>query len=208
VIGIPHDQTGAPHVEPDAPIGARWYAGTSTCTGARVLLAVAHAAILVLGAGLVGEPADSVAAVLRSIDLNDATLAKRVVELQRAAYQIEADLIGFNGIPPLHETLDDVQTLPLYWRGSFEDHILAGIIGWTIVNDVCDIDRLAVHPRFARRGHGRKLVNSLIEQRTITVSTGTKNLPARQLYESLGFIRTGEREIASDVTVTTYERSA
>ena len=154
----------------------------------------------------VGEPADILPEVLRTIDPSDVDVAKRVVELQHAAYRIEADLIGFNAIPPLHETVDDVQGQPLYWRGSFEDQILAGIIGWTVVDGVCDIDRLAIHPNFARRGHGRKLVSYLTDHRTITVSTGTKNLPARQLYEKFGFVRTGEREIASGAMVTTYER--
>lgn len=53
-----------------------------------------------------------------------------------------------------------------------------------------------------------RLVSHLLGHDTITVSTGTKNFPARQLYELLGFTQTGECEIADDVTVTTYERKA
>lgn len=155
---------------------------------------------------LVAGPADSLAAVLRPIDLDDGAVAERVVEIQRTAYQVEADLIGFDAIPPLHETVCDVQKQSLDWCGSFEDQTLVGVIGWTVVNGVCDIDRLAVDPRFARRGHGRLLVNHLINHRAITVSTGTENLPACELYESLGFTRVGEREIADGVTVTAFER--
>ena len=51
--------------------------------------------------------ADSVAAVLRSIDLADVAVAARVVEIQQAAYRVEADMIGFDRIPPLLETIDD-----------------------------------------------------------------------------------------------------
>ena len=97
--------------------------------------------------------------VLRSIDLHDVAVAVRVVEIQRAAYRVEADRIGFDRIPPLLETIDDVRSVPLSWLGSFEEHTLAGIIGWTVANGVCDIDRLAVHPAFGRRGHGRQLVS-------------------------------------------------
>ena len=144
--------------------------------------------------------------MLRLIDMNDGEVAERVVEIQRAAYQLEADLIGFDGIPPLHETVTDLQHHQLNWLGAFDDGVLAGVIGWTIAIDVCHIDRVAVHPGFARRGHGRRLVEHLSDHRTITVSTGTANLPARQLYETLGFIRTGEGEIADGVTITSYRR--
>ena len=152
------------------------------------------------------EMAGSVAAVVRSIELADVAVAARVVEIQQAAYRVEAQMIGFDRIPPLLETIDDVRSQPLSWLGSFEEHPLAGIIGWTVANGVCDIDRLAVHPTFARRGHGRRLVSHLLQHDTIIVSTGTNNVPARHLYESLGFIRTGEHEIADGVTVAAYER--
>lgn len=145
--------------------------------------------------------------VLRSIDLHDVAVAVRVVEIQRAAYRVEADMIGFDRIPPLLEIIDDVRSVPLSWLGSFEEHTLAGIVGWTVANGVCDIDRLAVHPAFGRRRHGRQLVSHLLQHDTITVSTGTQNVPARHLYEVLGFIPTGEHEIADGVTVTTYERT-
>ena len=63
-------------------------------------------------------------AVLRPIDLDDVGVAERVVEIQCAAYRVEADLIGFDAIPPLHETIRELQIQPLGWCGSFEDQIL------------------------------------------------------------------------------------
>jgi len=41
----------------------------------------------------------------RRLDLSDPDTLRRVWELQRAAYAVEAELIGFAGIPPLRESL-------------------------------------------------------------------------------------------------------
>ena len=144
--------------------------------------------------------------MLRRLDPNDDAVAAEIVAVQRAAYRVEADLIGFDGIPPLHDTVADVQGHALEWLGSFEGERLAGLIGWSSTDGVCDIDRLAVDPAFARRGHGRRLVSELLHHPVIVVSTGTANTPARQLYESLGFVAEGTRPIAEDVTVTQYRR--
>ena len=123
--------------------------------------------------------------MLRRIDLNDDDVAARVVEIQHAAYRIEADLIGFDGIPPLHETVADVRRHDLCWLGSWENEDMAAIIAWTEANGVCEIDRLAVHPNFMRHGHGRALISPLLRHQLVVVSTGTANIPARRLYESL-----------------------
>ena len=54
---------------------------------------------------------------VRSLDLRDDGLAETVLDLQRAAYRIEADLIGSDAIPPLHETLAELTEAPLQWLG-------------------------------------------------------------------------------------------
>ena len=43
------------------------------------------------------------------LDLADAALAARVLAVQHAAYAIEAELIGYPDLPPLHETLEGLQ---------------------------------------------------------------------------------------------------
>lgn len=146
--------------------------------------------------------------MLGPIDLSDDGVAARVVEIQRAAYEVEAELIGFNEIPQLHESIGDVRATDLQWIGSWEEGQLAGILAWSRVDDRCDIDRLAVHPNLARRGHGRELVSSFDRRESITVSTGTLNLPAMRLYESLGFTQLREREISPGVKVTDLVRAA
>lgn len=140
------------------------------------------------------------------LDLTDTATARQVFELQRAAYQVEADLIGFDGIPPLHETFDDLVAQPLTWIGVRQADRVVAALAYALDGEYCDIDRLVVDPDHFGRGYASALVASLLGYRHITVSTGTANAPARRLYEKHGFQPTGEREIAPGVTVTQYER--
>lgn len=145
--------------------------------------------------------------MIEPLDLSDDEVAARVIEIQRAAYATEAELIGFDGIPPLHESVDDIRRADLKWLGCWEDGRLVGIMAWSVMDGTTDIDRLAVHPDHFRRGHGRALVSSVVDG-TVTVSTGTANHPALRLYESLGFNRIAEGQVAPGVTVTELMRAS
>jgi hypothetical protein len=56
------------------------------------------------------------------IDATDPKTAHRLVEIQRAAYAVETELIGFDGIPTLHDAVDDVMTHDLQWLGVRHRH--------------------------------------------------------------------------------------
>ena len=139
-------------------------------------------------------------------DLTNRAVAERILEIQRLAYRVEADLIGFDGIPPLHETLDELMRQSLEWIGIRADGQIVAALAYVTDSDVLDIDRLVVAPDHFGRGYGSALVSSLLDHPRITVSTGTANLPARRLYEKLGFTVIDEVEISPNVTVTRYER--
>lgn len=145
--------------------------------------------------------------MIRTIDSADDGLSARIVEIQRAAYAVEAELIGFDGIPVLEETAADVRRRgDLTWHGAFVDDRLAGIIAWTKDGDAVDIDRLAVDPAYARRGLGRQLVRSVPVTGETTVSTGAANGPAVALYLGEEFVRIGERELAPGVLMAHFRR--
>ena len=141
------------------------------------------------------------------IDLQAPGIADRIVEIQRAAYAVEAELIGFDGIPPLTETTDQVRSrTDLHWRGVHEHGALVGVIAWSVDDHANDIDRLAVVPRWARRGHGRRLVRAVPSDRPTVVSTGTANIPALALYRGEGFRAVETTEIAPGITITHLRR--
>lgn len=79
-------------------------------------------------------------------------------------------------------------------------------MGFTEDDGQIDIDRLFVSPRSSRKGYGSSLVASLDPTATITVSTGTKNVPARQLYEAQGFVKCGESSPVLGLRVSHYVR--
>lgn len=144
--------------------------------------------------------------VLAPIDVADPATATRVLEIQRAAYAVEAGLIGSVDIPPLQETLEHVMALDLDWLGAFDDERLVGLIAWRRSADSVEIDRLAVDPEFGRRGVGRRLVQALPQGDPTTVTTGAANHPARALYYSLGFVVVGTSNPTPEVEIVHFER--
>ncbi|WP_051967409.1 GNAT family N-acetyltransferase [Kitasatospora mediocidica] len=145
-------------------------------------------------AGPPAAPAAAPAPVLRRLDLTDEATARAVHRVARRGYAVEAALIDFDGIPPLHESLAELRAQPLCWLGAVtRDGELAAFVGWAepAGGGVIDIDRVCVDPRWFRAGLASRLLSHLLtELRPDTdalVSTGARNLPAVRLYERLGF---------------------
>ncbi|MFI6257884.1 GNAT family N-acetyltransferase [Micromonospora zamorensis] len=138
---------------------------------------------------------------------DDERLARVLLSLQQAAYAVEASIIGDDRIPPLRETLDELRGTPLRWLGAFDDRRLVGAIARSEDHSEVDIHRLVVDPTLHRRGAGRTLVSEVLAlagRRRTVVSTGRANLPARALYEGLGFVLVDEKEVIPDLWVTRY----
>ena len=147
--------------------------------------------------------------MIGSIDPSDLSVAVRIVEIQRSAYAVEAELIGFDGIPQLGETVEEVRALTdMHWRGAFDDQELVGVIAWRVDDEVVDIDRLAVDPAHSRRGYGRRLVRTVPTGEITIVSTGAENAPARSLYMREGFVHVGETEVAPNIFLANFRRDA
>ncbi|NUT93293.1 MAG: GNAT family N-acetyltransferase [Saccharothrix sp.] len=129
---------------------------------------------------------------LAGLDLADEATASAVHRVGLRSYAVEAELIGSDAIPALHETVADVRALPLRWLGAHVDGELAGFIAWAREGDELDVDRLCVDPSHFRRGLGRRLVSAVLAfGLPVTVSTGAANAPAVALYEGSGFMPAG-----------------
>ncbi|MFD9942221.1 GNAT family N-acetyltransferase [Nonomuraea sp. NPDC059023] len=141
--------------------------------------------------------------------LTSITPDQRLLDLQHAAYAIEAEIIGDDRIPPLHEDLTALRRAPLSWLGAFDDEgTLTGAVAWEESADLVDINRLVVDPGALRQGIGRTLVKEVLARaggRKVIVSTGRDNTPARTLYERLGFTNTGDAEVIPGLWITSYE---
>lgn len=131
----------------------------------------------------------------------------RLLLIQQAAYAAEAELMGFDGIPPLPGTSAKLlEAEHQLWLGRFEGSDLVGGLAWEEDGAAgVDLLRLVVAPCAWRRGHATALLDAfdeLVGPRPVSVSTGSANGPALALYERRGFRVTGEEEIAPGVRLS------
>lgn len=143
------------------------------------------------------------------LDHRAAETANALVVLQRSAYRVEAELLGSDRIPPLHESSQDVAALALNFLAIRRDGVLVAALAYRQSVGVLDIDRLMVHPGHFRQGLARRLVMAAlasVPHERAVVSTGRENRPARALYASLGFEHLGDRKVMPGLDVSDYER--
>lgn len=132
-----------------------------------------------------------------------------LLQLQRAAYAVEAALIQDDRIPGLRETAEELIAARLHWIVDVQDGEIIGAIGYVRSDDVIEIDRLIVDPGRHRQGIGRRLVMQVLEGgRRAVVSTGRDNGPARRLYETVGFTHLVDREVVPGLVVSDYALAA
>lgn len=76
-----------------------------------------------------------------------------------------------------------------------EDGRVAGYLLGSHIPPEGEIYRVAVHPEYRRRGIGRLLCEAFLARaEQCYLEVRRSNLPARALYEALGFVLTGERK--------------
>lgn len=133
-----------------------------------------------------------------------------ILRIQIPSYSVEAELIGFFGIPQLQDTENTIRNCNETFLGYMFDSVLAGFISFTNTDTELGICRLVVHPDFFRKGIASHLVNHVLNEQTcnkkVTVSTGSANIPAKNLYTSFGFREVKEVEVVPGVCITVLER--
>ncbi|AXY61065.1 GNAT family N-acetyltransferase [Acinetobacter sp. WCHAc010052] len=129
-----------------------------------------------------------------AITIQDAEFdeAQQILELQKIAYQREAELYQDWNIPPLLQTLHQLEL-------EFENHkILVAKLNDEIVGSVrgyadqgtLHIGRLIVHPDFQKRGIGSQLLMKIEQEskcQRYELFTGQKSIQNIKLYEKLGY---------------------
>jgi ribosomal protein S18 acetylase RimI-like enzyme len=148
--------------------------------------------------------------MITKLDLNDRETVENILCLQLASYRVEADLIGFDEIPPLKDTMDTLGACGEIFYGYFVEETLAGIISYKIEDRVLDIHRVAVHPSFFKRGIAKKMLAHIEKGNSglhkIIVSTGRENNPAVELYLNNGFKKVRDIEVAENFFITCFEK--
>lgn len=147
---------------------------------------------------------------LARLDLNDRKIADEVLRLQRRAYRVEADLIGSDAIPPLQETLEELQACNETFLGAIDDGEIVGAVSWRVIDSTIDIHRLVVGPDQFRRGIATSLVRAVLEAEPLAeqaiVQTGAANVPARAFYLREGFEHLDDIEVGGGIRVSRFAK--
>jgi ribosomal protein S18 acetylase RimI-like enzyme len=149
---------------------------------------------------------------IEPLDLAAGGLAEELVTLQRAAYRVEAELIGSELLPVLHEGADQLRASGETFLGARAEGRLVGAVSYKRLGDgTVDIHRLVVDPAAFRRGVATALLDALEARERdathLTVGTGAENAPARALYERRGFTATEERVVPGDIRWVRLDRA-
>ena len=86
------------------------------------------------------------------------------------------------------------------WLVAQEGQSLLGYVGSQTCQDETDMMNIAVSPASRRQGVARALIEALVSalrqrgSKQLTLEVRASNGPARQLYESLGFLQMGLRK--------------
>lgn len=123
---------------------------------------------------------------------------KEAYKLQIRSYQVEAERIQFMDLPPLKESFKQFKRMDEIKVGYYQDDILCGFIAYEIQGNGIEIQKVAVDPICFHQGIAKKLL-AYIEQiypnmSTFIVHAAEKNVAARNLYESCGYITMGQKE--------------
>jgi len=148
--------------------------------------------------------------MIKRLDNKDERIANLILNVQIPAYKVEAQIIGFDGIPQLKDTVETITSSTEIFIGYKENKELKAFLSYTESESQYQICRLVVHPKFFKQGIAKKLVNyflnDIVDQKKIIVSTGADNLPAINLYKSSGFIFTKKIEVVPSLYIAFFER--
>jgi ribosomal protein S18 acetylase RimI-like enzyme len=119
---------------------------------------------------------------------------EKILELQKIAFQEEADLYQQFHIPPLEQTLENIRQEfeeKLFLKALEDNRIVGSVRAKVTGNDTCYVGRLMVHPNYQNMGIGTKLMNEIERYfkdiRRFELFTGDKSEKNICLYKKLGY---------------------
>ena len=119
--------------------------------------------------------------------------AAAILELQKLAYQSEARIYNDFAIPPLTQTLAELESHlrdKTVLKALIEGQMVGSVRAFR-AREICYIERLIVHPDFQGQGVGTELMTQIESRfekaRRFELFTGHKSEGNLRLYERLGY---------------------
>ncbi len=146
------------------------------------------------------------------IEIADIQDAPAILALQKLAFQSEAALCNDYTLPPLTQTLEELEL------DFHECAFLKGVVDGTIVGSVrgnrrgetCYIGRLVVHPEFQNQGLGAQLLAAMeshfAQAQRCELFTGQKSARNLYFYQKLGYRIFRTDQTAGQVPLVYFEK--
>jgi GNAT superfamily N-acetyltransferase len=138
--------------------------------------------------------------------------AATILELQKIAYQSEAQIYNDFNIPPLTQGLDELRndfTSKVFLKAQIEGKIIGSVRGYR-AKDTCYIERLIVHPDRQGQGIGAMLMNRIElcfgQVQRFELFTGHKSERNIYFYERLGYQIYKKVEVTKDLSFIFMEK--
>ena len=117
----------------------------------------------------------------------------KILELQKLAFRSQAEIYNDFSIPPLIQTLEEIEQdflTQTYLKAVINKKIIGSVRGYES-NNTCYIGRLIIHPAFQNQGYGTKLmakIESIFKKvERYEIFTGYKDEKNLYLYQKLRY---------------------
>jgi len=139
---------------------------------------------------------------------------KPILDLQYLAYQSEAKLLGRSDIPPLKQTLDELQIEHqngIILKATNDVGLIVGSVRGRNDGQTLYVGKLIVHPEIRGRGLGTRLLAAIEEAcpaQRYELFTSDKSAQNIRLYERIGYVKFDVRPAAPGLTFIYLEKMA
>jgi len=146
------------------------------------------------------------------IELADISDAQEILDLQKLAYQSEAALYHDYTIPPLTQSLEQMQEdlrKQVVFKATLDGKIIGSVRGY-LRDGTCYIGRLIVHPEFQNRGIGTSLMKTIeqhfAQAQRYELFTGDRSERNLHLYHKLGYRAFRQEKLTDQTTIVFLEK--
>ena len=135
-----------------------------------------------------------------------------ILDLQKLAYQSEAEIYNDYTISPLTQTLEEIEAdfaRQVFLKATVNGQIVGSVRAYE-EKDHCFVGRLIVHPDFQSRGIGTALVDHIEKQfpevARYELFTGHKSTRNLRFYRKVGYGAFKKERVSEDLTLVFLEK--
>jgi ribosomal protein S18 acetylase RimI-like enzyme len=138
--------------------------------------------------------------------------AAEILALQKLAYLSEAEKYNDFKIPPLLQTLPEIEaefSTNVFLKAELGPAIIGSVRAFSM-NDTCHIGRLIVHPRYQGNGIGSALLSEIEKYigtaGRLEIFTGKDSLASIHLYKKHGYRQSKFAKLSDKVELVYMEK--